>query len=498
MFRKRRFRLRHAVYSLATVLAAWAWFSREPELPQTSDDSIVAAAPVLAPAGDILPAVPALSMKEAFEATPERPALVYVPRAEEEPAVKPPVVAQASPRLERQISSIQNGITRILEASTDFVAQKQVSVGKGDTLMDILVRNKIPRDEAYEAIQALSKVYDPRDLNPGRDVTVFFHRDPSLTDAKFSGLRIQKDTVSAIVVNRSEDGTFKVNQEAKTVHKEMRAFRGAIKSSLYVDAQSRGVPDSIILELIKMYSWGVDFQRELQPDDVFEIMYEESVTDEGVAVPGKANIIYANLVLSGREMPLYSFEDKAGGRDFFDPKGESAKKPLMKTPIDGARISSGFGMRRHPVLGYNKMHKGLDFAAPRGTPIYAAGDGVVAKAGKFSSYGNYVRLRHRAGLETAYAHMNSIRKGLTPGKRVKQGEVIGYVGTTGRSTGPHLHYEILMAGVQVNPAKVKVAGGRALSGKDLKAFKALTAKRIAEFGKALHADGAPAVASLKQ
>jgi murein DD-endopeptidase MepM/ murein hydrolase activator NlpD len=157
----------------------------------------------------------------------------------------------------------------------------------------------------------------------------------------------------------------------------------------------------------------------------------------------------------------------------------------MKTPIDGARISSGFGMRFHPILGYTKMHKGIDFAAPRGTPIYAAGDGTIEKAGKFSSYGNYVRIRHRAGLETAYAHMQGFHAGIRPGSRVKQGQVIGYVGTTGRSTGPHLHYEILIGGKQVNPAGVKLAGGRSLGGKELKGFRQVVGSRDAEFAKAL-------------
>jgi len=192
-------------------------------------------------------------------------------------------------------------------------------------------------------------------------------------------------------------------------------------------------------------------------------------------------------------MPLYRFEGANGDVEYFDQTGQSVKKPLMKTPIDGARITSKFGFRRHPVLGYNKMHKGIDFGAPRGTPIYAAGDGVVQKAGKFSSYGNYVRIKHRAGLETAYAHLNGFKAGVKAGSRVKQGQVIGYVGTTGRSTGPHLHYEIMMNGKQVNPASVKLAGGRSLSGKELKAFKSNVSKLDGTFAKAL--ETAPAVAS---
>jgi murein DD-endopeptidase MepM/ murein hydrolase activator NlpD len=492
--RKRRLRLRHAALSLV-ALGLCLWLAGRTGAPESASigPAVMAAADLPAAPQDVMPAGAASSLKAAFDATPAAPAYEYMPRDEDS---APPKAAAApeAPALARQISSIQNGITRILEASSDFVSQKQLAVGKGDTLMDILVRNHVPRDEAYDAIAALSKVYDPRDLNPGRDVTVFFHRDPALSGAKFSGLRIEKDTVNSVVVNRAEDGTFIVNQEAKTVHRQVRAYRAKIDNSLYVDAQAAGVPDAVILSLIRMYSWGVDFQREIQPGDAFEVMYEEHVTDDGVPVPGKGQVLYAKLDLSDREMPLYFFEDSAGAEDFFDPSGQSAKKPLMKTPIDGARISSGFGMRRHPVLGYSKMHKGMDFAAPRGTPIYAAGDGVIERAGRFSSYGNYVRIRHRAGLQTAYAHMNGFKKGIRAGSRVKQGEVIGYVGTTGRSTGPHLHYEILMSGRQVNPATVKIAGGRSLGGKDLKSFKSMVGKRQAEFEAATRKAAAPAVA----
>jgi murein DD-endopeptidase MepM/ murein hydrolase activator NlpD len=182
--------------------------------------------------------------------------------------------------------------------------------------------------------------------------------------------------------------------------------------------------------------------------------------------------LYAQLVLSGRKIPLYRYETADGSVDYYGRDGQSTKKTLMKTPIDGARMSSGFGMRRHPVLGYGKMHKGIDFAAPTGTPIYAAGEGKVVKAGRFSSFGNYVRIKHRGDLDTAYGHMSKIASGLRPGARVKQGQIIGYVGTTGRSTGPHLHYEILVAGKQVNPRGVNLPVGHALAGRDMKKFKA--------------------------
>jgi len=183
--------------------------------------------------------------------------------------------------------------------------------------------------------------------------------------------------------------------------------------------------------------------------------------------------LFANIKTNGREKPIYRFEMDNGRVDYFGPDGTSIRKTLMKTPIDGARISSGFGYRRHPVLGYNKLHKGMDFAASTGTPIYAAGDGTVTYAARKGSYGNYISIRHNSKLGTAYAHLNKFKKGIRKGSVVKQGDVIGYVGTTGRSTGPHLHYEVLVNGVQVNPRSVKLPTGETLSGSELARFKSM-------------------------
>lgn len=386
------------------------------------------------------------------------------------------------------LSSIQSGIAGMLEASSRLmVAEKKVVVGRGDTLMDLLVKKAaVPRDDAYQVVRAISKVYNPRDIIPGREITVFFHKNPAVADSRFSGLRIEKDIINALAVNRDDKGHYTVKKVEKAVHRTLNGFKGTIDSSFYADAKSAGVPDAVILSLIKMYSWNVDFQREIHSGDKFEVMYEEYKTEEGRTVPGKGNIVYAKLALSGTDMPFYRFEDVHGDVDYYDNRGQSAKKPLMKTPVDGARLSSGFGMRKHPVLGFTKMHKGLDFGAPRGTPIYAAGDGTIVRMSPFSTYGNYVRIRHRAGLETAYAHMSRFKSGLHAGSRVKQGEVIGYVGTTGRSTGPHLHYEVIVANNQVNPSTVKLPTGRALKGKELKSFQRVLAQVKTRFNSVGH------------
>lgn len=408
---------------------------------------------------------------------------------------KPRVSVVSSQPISEHLLLIQATIANMLEASNKLlVSEKKVVVVRGDTLMGLLMKKgAVPREDAYQVIQALGKIYNMRDMTPGREITVFFHKDPAIADPKFSGIRIEKDPVNVLTVNRDDKGNYVVKKTEKAVHRAVKGFKGTINNSLYEDAQSAGVPDSVILELIKMYSWNVDFQREVHRGDKFEVMYEEYKTEDGKTVRGKGNITYAKLVLGGNDMPFYRYEDSRGDADYYDDHGVSAKRPLMKTPVDGARLSSSFGMRKHPVLGYSKKHTGVDFAAPRGTPIYAAGDGVIVRMGSFSTYGNYVRIRHRAGLDTAYAHMSKFKSGLRGGARVKQGQVIGYIGTTGRSTGPHLHYEVIVNNRQVNPATVKLPTGRALKGKDLKAFQRVLTQARAKFNSVGH--GAIALAN---
>ncbi len=502
LFRKRRARLRHLVLP---ILAATALGALVSAFDQQPDTTVVAAvqkpavvvprdiktadlAPVRAPAPVISQSEgenAARNMKAAFTAVPQKTDFRYHPG--------PANVAAASV-LSEKLSNIQTGITSLLEAGDVLVSSRTLSVGKGDTLMDILVRNDVPRGEAHDAIAALSKVYDPRGLTPRHEITVFFNRNPQVADPHFKGLAIETDVLNTVSVNRSVDGSYKAGEATKDTNRVTKALRGPINSSLYVSAKAQGVPDAVILEMIKMYSLNVDFQRDIQAGNSFEVMFEQYVTDNGDPVPGKGNILFARLDLGDRSLPLYRFEDKDGEIAYYDANGKSSKRSLMRTPIDGARLSSGYGMRKHPVLGYGKMHKGVDFAAPRGTPIYAAGDGKIVKLGPFSSYGKYVKIRHGSGLETAYAHLNGFKPGLKVGSRVKQGQVIGFVGTTGRSTGPHLHYEVMQNGKHVNPAKLNLPQGNALAGAALKSFKAQVQQIEAEFAKQ---NAGPAVISQK-
>lgn len=489
--RRRRYGLRHAALPLLAIVCVYALISFFGTAEESADSAALALAPesvVAAMAPNNLPASTESTnnlgnMKAAFNATTQPRSHTYGAAPEKTDKL---ALVKATPKADaaatERLSFIQNGIESLLNAGSDlFVSEKKVTVGKGDTLMELLVSNDVSRNDAYYAIQALSKVYNPRDLNPGHSITVFFHKDPVIADPKFSGLQIEKDKINTVMVSRADDGSFTADSEEKPVYRSLKGYAGTIDSSLYLSAKQAGVPDGVILDLIKMYSWNVDFQRDIQTGDKFEIMFEEYATDTGDIVSGKSNIVFSRLTLGGRDMPFYLFTTASGDEDYFDEKGMSAKKALMKTPIDGARISSGYGRRKHPVLGYTKMHKGIDFAAASGTPIYAAGDGTIERMGPFSSYGNYVRIRHRRDLHTAYAHLKGFRSGLKSGSRVKQGQIIGYVGTTGRSTGPHLHYEILVNGKHVNPRSLKMPTGKALAGADMNKFKDVLKKRDSEF-----------------
>ncbi len=344
-----------------------------------------------------------------------------------------------------------------------------VTISSGSTLGKVMQKEGIENGEVHEIIKAMAEHFNPRDLKAGQDVALHFEPAEDADGYKLTDMTIALNPLKTIKVKRNGD-EFESALEEKEVKEVITAQKAVINNSLYGSAAKAGIPKSVVSEAIRIYSHNVDFQRDVQSGDSLEVMYKTHQTDDGY-VAKTGDVLFAKLTLGGREIPLYRYESQDGAVDFYGPNGESTKKTLMKTPIDGARVSSGFGMRRHPVLGYSKMHKGMDFAAPTGTPIFAAGDGKIQKAGRFSSYGNYVRIRHRGDLDTAYGHMSKIAAGIKPGAFVKQGQIIGYVGTTGRSTGPHLHYEVMVANKQVNPRGINLPIGQALAGADLKKFK---------------------------
>lgn len=344
-----------------------------------------------------------------------------------------------------------------------------VTISAGDALGKVMQKEGVGGDEVHEIIQAMDEHFDPRDLKAGQDIHMHFEPLENSKGYQITDMRIALNPLKTLTVTRQGNG-FESALEEKEVQEVVTAQKAVIKTSLYGSAAKAGIPQEIVANAIRIYSQNVDFQRDVHTGDSLEVMYNTYATEDGY-VAKTGDILYAKLVLGGRDIPLYRYETADGIVDYYGPDGQSTKKTLMKTPINGARLSSGYGMRRHPVLGYGKMHKGIDFAAPTGTPIYASGDGVVQRAGRFSSYGNYVRIRHRSDLDTAYAHMSKVK--VKAGQRVKQGDVIGYVGTTGRSTGAHLHYEVLLSNKQVNPRSVNLPVGQALAASDLKKFKSL-------------------------
>ena len=346
-----------------------------------------------------------------------------------------------------------------------------LEVEKGDTLMDILLGQGIAQKDAHAAITALTALVDPKRIRPGQELTLTFGPGGPAKD------RLEAVTMSVsydrdVAVRRAGDDSFVADQIEKELTREAVRAGGAIRSSLLEAGIAADVPMPVMIELIRAYSFDVDFQRDIQAGDSFDMVFERYFDDRGREVHN-GGILYAILTLSGRAMRVYRYEASDGEEDYFDATGASVRKALLRTPIDGARISSRYGKRRHPILGYNKMHQGIDFAAPTGTPIMAAGNGVVELAGRNGAYGNYVRIRHKGSYATAYAHLSKLGRGIAAGGRVKQGQVIGYVGSTGRSTGPHLHYEVLRDGHQVNPQKVKMPSGRSLDGAELARFQAV-------------------------
>jgi murein DD-endopeptidase MepM/ murein hydrolase activator NlpD len=273
-----------------------------------------------------------------------------------------------------------------------------------------------------------------------------------------------------ITVTRTTDGRYTADIEKKELQIHRHRAGGTIDSSLYLAAMQAGIPADVVVDMIHMFSYKVDFQRDLHSGDRFEVYYDYAYTPEGQ--PAKYGAIsYAMLTLGGKQIPMYRFQaDPSEPPEYFDTKGESAKGMLMKTPVDGARISSGFGSRFHPILGYTRMHKGVDFAVPTGTPVMAAGAGTVKFMGWANGYGNFVKIDHGNGYATGYGHLSRFAAGLRKGAKVRQGQVFAFSGMTGMATGPHVHYEIFQHGAQVNPLTVKIADGRLLDGPELRAF----------------------------
>jgi murein DD-endopeptidase MepM/ murein hydrolase activator NlpD len=345
--------------------------------------------------------------------------------------------------------------------------RKVLEVAAGDTLTGLLTEAGIAEDEAHAAATALDGFYDPTKLRIGQPVTLTVDRSDGEPVLKAVSLMPEVDRT--VTARRTPEGGFRSSEAERVLESRPVGVAGEIESSLYADATAAGVPDAVVLSLLKTWAYSVDFQRDLQPGDRFAVLFSQDHSpDGGIARLGPVEM--ARLELGDKTLTMYRFESRDGTVDYYDRDGTSVQRLLLRTPVDGARLTSRFGARRHPILGYTRMHRGVDFGTPSGTPIYAAGDGTVELIGAQRGYGRVIRLRHSGRLSTAYAHMSRFAR-LKKGARVKQGDVIGYVGSSGMATGPHLHYEVLVAGAQVNPLSVDLPTGTTLAGRDRAEFK---------------------------
>ena len=338
-------------------------------------------------------------------------------------------------------------------------------IKSGETFDKILESYSIDKKEINIVKESLLKKTNINKLNTNQKIQINLDQ----TNNKIKEFIFQISNTEKIYLSRKDQDT-KFNQKILTIKLDKKIVykENTILQSLYKAATDQNIPPNTIVEFARIYGFQVDFQRDIRKQDKFQIMYEIFI-DENKKIIETGEILYANLKLSGQDNSLYFF-NKEGSEGHYDKNGKSVKKALMKTPINGARLSSAFGMRKHPIDGFNKMHRGTDFAAPMGTPIMASGNGVVKKAGWCGGGGNCVKIRHNSTYETIYAHMSKFARGIKRGVRVKQGQIIGYVGSTGKSTGPHLHYEVVVNGKKVNSQKLKLPSGKILKGENRKLF----------------------------
>ncbi len=338
-------------------------------------------------------------------------------------------------------------------------------IENNDTVEKILKKFKI-KNEDIKDISVKLKQQKLTNIYSGRKLSLIIKKLANGTNTVVN-LNYPINNTSSIEI-RKKQKSFTVKENVLQLYKKEVVIKNVIKNNLYSSATEAGVEPNIIIEFARVFGFEVDFQRDIRKGDWFEILYEK-FEDDNNKVRDTGQIIYASMYVNGEEINLYNFKYN-NEQEYYDIKGKSITKSLMKTPINGARLSSSFGMRKHPILGYNKMHRGTDFAAPSGTPIMASGSGTVTRARWCGGGGNCVKIKHNSTYETIYAHMKAFAKGIREGKKVKQGQTIGYVGSTGLSTGPHLHYEVIVNGKKVNSQKLKLPSGKTLKGEERKQF----------------------------
>ncbi len=341
--------------------------------------------------------------------------------------------------------------------------RSEVLVAKGDTFLSILKDFNSTDDKNFTIINKINKYYDLKKLKVNDKIIIY--TDPKIRQIKKIEISIDFDVVLEIQI----DDIVVIKKKQLEKESYQNSFEYKIEESLYGDGLKNNLPQDILIKLIKLFSFDLDFQRDIKKNTIVSVSYEFDRINYNNKIEYK-DITYALIKIDKKNLEYFRFITDDGFVDYFNRDGKNVKKSILKTPLDGARLSSSFGMRKHPISGYNKMHKGVDFAAPKGTPIYAGGNGVIEYVGINGGYGKYIRIRHNNDYKTAYAHLSGFKKGISKGIRIKQGDIIGFVGSTGNSTGPHLHYEIIFRGKQINPMKLKLPSGKVLKGDELERF----------------------------
>lgn len=452
---RRMQRLRAAWFALGIAVGVSAgvglakWLEHRP-LIEIALDAPIATSPVTPP---VTPSETPQEVATPAQQAEEKPAPQQAMALASEPfgPPAPPVVA-AKPAL-------------TLPATLTYTLRKR------ETLQAYLREKGLTEAEIAHMQEAMKPFVNVKRMGAGQAFTAKLVAHPQEKDAAaLQSLTLDVTPLKTLTLTRNDKGGFNTKEIKNPVYKGMAHAGGVIRSSLYQTAIDSGIPVKMVGEIIQAFSYDIDFQRDIHRGDRIDVVFENTHTEKNVTTSiGK--MMYASLTLDGESYTIYRHVAADGFSGFYNAKGESVKKALLRTPINGAHVTSGFGMRMHPLLGYSKMHKGVDFGAPTGTPIYAAGDGVVEEAGRKGGYGNFVKLRHNKSYATAYGHASRLAKGIHKGTHVRQGQVIAYVGSTGQSTGPHLHYEVIMGSAPVNPAGVKFRTGQTLAGREFAAFK---------------------------
>ena len=362
---------------------------------------------------------------------------------------------------------IINSLKKISSSLKPRYISIEYKVKEGDTYESIINNLNLPSKEKKLFLKSVTKNKNIKVLKLNQKISFKIDRKNNI---KIINFKVEIDKKKNIFFERDiGEKKFTAKIVEKNLKKIITYKEGVIKTSLYSTALELGIKPNIIIDFARMYGFQVDFQRDIWKNDSFQIIYEEFINKENSIIE-TGDIIYANLNTQKTDLQLYKFEYKKNKIDYFDENGKSMRKTLMKTPINGARLSSSFGKRKHPILGFTKMHNGTDFAAPKGTPIMASGDGIIVKAKWCGGGGNCVKIKHNSVYQTVYAHMSKFGRGIKKGVRVKQGQIIGYVGSTGLSTGPHLHYEVIENGRKINSQKLKLPSGKILKGNLRKMF----------------------------